>query len=318
MAVDGERPPHCGWQAKAAFHAYRGLARVLEVLPEPLAELGALGVARGLWHLRPSGRKMIERHLTRVLTWADGGVAPPGDRVRNLSQQAFGAYARYWVDGARLASVDLSTVAGRMRVEAGLDVLVRAMAAGRGVVLALPHVGSWEWGGAFLASAGYPMTSVAERIDPPELFEWFVKKRRAMGLDIVPLDGAAGGVLLKELREGGLVGLVCDRTIGGSGVEVEFFGERTTLPAGPATMALRTGATLLAAVVYSGPGRLHTGVVSGPIPTERTSSLRADVRRVTQAVASEFERFITRAPEQWHLFQPNWPSDPGYRAPGKR
>jgi lauroyl/myristoyl acyltransferase len=96
----------------------------------------------------------------------------------------------------------------------------------------------------------------------------------------------------------------------GNGVEVEFFGERTTLPAGPATIALRTGATLVAAVVYSGPGRDHTGVISPPFDTTRTGSLRHDVTRLTQEIATQLEAFIRRAPEQWHMFQPNWPSDP--------
>jgi KDO2-lipid IV(A) lauroyltransferase len=111
------------------------------------------------------------------------------------------------------------------------------------------------------------------------------------------------------LRDGGLVGLLCDRDIIGNGVEVEFFGERTTLPAGPAALALRTGAALLTAAVYSEPGGMHSAVVNPPISTARTANLRTDVARVTQLVAAELEGLIRRAPEQWHLFQPNWPSD---------
>ena len=139
------------------------------------------------------------------------------------------------------------------------------MAGGRGVVMALPHVGSWEWGGAFLATVGYPMTTVAERIEPPELFDWFVDEREAMGLTIVPLGGDSGSVVLRTLRAGGLVGLLCDRDLSGNGVAVEFFGEGTTFPAGPATLALRTGAALVTAAVYSGPGREHTAVITAPL-----------------------------------------------------
>ena len=126
----------------------------------------------------------------------------------------------------------------------------------------------------------------------------------------MPLGAEAGGVLLRTLRDGGLVGLLCDRDIVGNGVEVEFFGERTTLPAGPATLALRTGAALLPAAVYGGPGRrYHTGVILPPVETVRTGRLRADVARVTQQVAHDLETLIRRAPDQWYLFQPNWPSD---------
>ena len=172
-----------------------------------------------------------------------------------------------------------------MFVERGYEHLQAGMAAGRGVVMVLPHVGSWEWGGAFLAAEGYPMTSVAERIEPPELFDWFVEQRQAMGLTIVPLGQESGGTVLRTLREGGLVGLLCDRDIVGNGIEVEFFGETTTFPAGPATLALRTGATLVAAAVYSGPGRYHTARHLRPVRHRPDRALRQDVARITQEIA---------------------------------
>ena len=122
--------------------------------------------------------------------------------------------------------------------------------------------------------------------------------------------GPGTGVeLLTTLRAGRLVGLLCDRDIMGNGVEVEFFGEKTTLPGGPATLALRTGAALLPTAVYSRPGRGHAAVIMRPLATERVGKLREDVARVTQALALDLETLIRRAPEQWYLFQPNWPSD---------
>ena len=111
------------------------------------------------------------------------------------------------------------------------------------------------------------------------------------------------------LRAGGLVGLLCDRDIVGNGIEVEFFGETTTMPAGPATLAFRTGAPLMTAAVYSGPGRDHSAVVQTPIDTTRRGSLRQDVARVTQEIATRFEGLISRAPDQWHVFQPFWLAD---------
>jgi len=197
----------------------------------------------------------------------------------------------------------------RFVVESGFEHLVDNMASGRGVLMALPHVGTWEWGGAWLALEGYPMTSVAEPVEPKSLYDWFVAKREAMGLRILPMGRDVGGELLRTLRAGGLVGLLCDRDIQGNGIEVEFFGERTTLPGGPATLALRTGAAVLPTAVYSGPGRSHTTVVMPPLDTARTGSLREDVTRVTQALAKDLEKLIRRAPDQWYLFQPNWPSD---------
>ena len=176
--------------------------------------------------------------------------------------------------------------------------------------MALPHVGSWEWGGYWLALEGMPMTAVVERLEPEQLFEWFVGQREAMGLTAVPLGEGSSAALLRALKDGQIAGLVSDRDLVGNGVEVEFFGERTTLPGGAATLALRTGAPLVPVVVYSGPGNWHTGVVHPPIDTTRSGSLREDVARVTQELARIFEHDIRARPEQWHLYQPNWPSDP--------
>ena len=175
--------------------------------------------------------------------------------------------------------------------------------------MALPHLGVWDFGGAGFATAGYPATVVVETLEPPELFEWFVDFRRSLGLTVVPHGPEAGTAVLGALRRNELVGLVCDRDLERNGVEVEFFGERTTLPAGPATLALRTGAVVLPTAVYF-EGSGHRGIVRPPIPTERSGDgLRADVARITQRLASELEALIRRAPEQWHLLQPNWPSD---------
>jgi KDO2-lipid IV(A) lauroyltransferase len=212
------------------------------------------------------------------------------------------------VEGARLGSTPITEVVRRF-VTDGFEHLVDGGAAGNGVVVALPHVGSWEYGGAFLAAKGFPMTAVAERIEPPELFDYFVAQRAAMGLTVVPLGPDSGGAILRAVRQGGVVGLLCDRDLTENGIEVEFFGEVTTMPAGPATVALRTGATLLTAAVYSGPGRDHRALVQPPIDTERTGTFRSDVQRITQEIATRFEGLIRQAPDQWHVFQPLWPVD---------
>jgi len=255
---------------------------------------------------------MNERHLRRVLSSECApGVEPDPTLVRRWSRRTFAEYSRYWVDGALLPYLAKPEVRGRFRFERPEDEqLIRAaVAEGRGVIMALPHAGSWEWGGAWLALEGMPMTAVVERLEPPPLFEWFVAQRAGMGLTAVPLGEGSSAVLLRALRAGAVVGLVSDRDLGGTGVEVMFFGEPTTLPGGAATLALRTGAVLLPVIVYSGPGNWHTGAVHPPLDTTRRGTMRADVQRLTQELATVFEGFIRRHPEQWHLYQPNWPSD---------
>ncbi len=297
------------FRAAATFVAYRFSGAGLGVLPEPVASAIAAAVGSAMaW--RPHGDlEMRERHLSRVLASSSPAVAPDPAVVRRWARRSYRSYARYWVEGARLPSTPPDVVRRRFVLDSGYEHLERAFESGRGVLLALPHIGSWEWGGAWLALEGHSMTSVAERIEPPALFRWFVEQREAMGLRIVPLGDESGRILLRELRSGGFVGLLCDRDIVGNGIPVEFFGERTTLPAGPATIALRTDAWLIPAAVYSGPGDAHFGMVTTPLDTSRTGSLRADVARLTQELARRFERMVRRAPEQWHLYGPNWPSD---------
>jgi KDO2-lipid IV(A) lauroyltransferase len=288
---------------RAVFRLYTGLGRAIGALPEPVALWAANLVGDALFVVRREHREMITRNLRRVL----GGDIDDAS-LDGWARRAFAAYARYWVEGARLGTTPVSEVLQRF-VADGFEHLEAAMAEGKGVVLALPHVGSWEYGGAFLAAKGYPMTAVAERIEPPELFDYFVEQRAAMGLTIVPLGPDSGSAMMQTLREGKLVGLLCDRDLMENGIEVKFFGETTTMPAGPATLAMRTGARLLTSAVYSGPGRDHHAVVQPPIDTCRTGSFRTDVQRITQEIATRFEGLIREAPEQWHVFQPLWPVD---------
>jgi phosphatidylinositol dimannoside acyltransferase len=150
---------------------------------------------------------------------------------------------------------------------------------------------------------------VVEPVEPPELFEWFAEYRRGLGMEVVPLSPTAGATLSRVLRSNGRIALLSDRDIGGTGVEVEFFGERTTLPGGPATLALRTGAALLPTTVYYNDDGTRRGIVRPPLDTTRQGTLREDVARITQALADQLAEMISEAPEQWHVFQPNWPSD---------
>jgi phosphatidylinositol dimannoside acyltransferase len=289
---------------QAVFRTYTTLNRCLAALPRPVALGVANLVGDVMFRVRHRHRQMVVNNLRRVLD-ADAGDVVILDQ---WARRSFRAYARYWVEAAQLGSTSPIEVEQRTLLQ-GFEHLVEGMAAGKGVIMALPHVGSWEYGGAFLATQEMPMTAVAERIEPPELFEFMVEQRAGMGLTIVPLSASSGSAIIATLKRGGLVGLLSDRDLAGNGVDVEFFGEKTTMPAGPATLALRTGATLVPAVVYSGPGLDHRAVIEPPLDTTRHGSLRSDVARLTQQIATQFEEMIRRAPEQWHVFQPLWTVD---------
>ena len=286
---------------------YRAGSLAARWVPSIVANGLANPLGFGAHLANPRRRAMIERHLRRV----NPGWSRP--RLRAAVQDAFESYARYWVESFRLPSLSAPTVAAGIEL-VGFEHVTAARQQETGGILALPHLGGWEWAGRWLADQGIPVTVVVERIDPPELFQWFAELRAALGMTVVALGPDAGRATLQALKRNEIVCLLSDRSIGGGGVDVEFFGEHTALPGGPATLALRTGAPILPVAVYftdSADG--HLGLVRPPLPVERHGSLRDDVSRVTQALAAELEHLIRRAPEQWHLFQPNWPSDPGWQ-----
>ncbi|MDQ1477635.1 MAG: phosphatidylinositol dimannoside acyltransferase [Actinomycetota bacterium] len=278
---------------------YRGAARVAQAVPERLLPgLGRVVGRVGGWPQR-ANREMSARHQRRVT----------GRRDPAAVHGVFRWYGRYWLEILRLpADVRNGAVDPNFTIE-GYEHVTEALAKGKGAILALPHLGGWEWAAAWMAKRGHHMLAVVEPLDPPELLEWFARQREAIGLEVVPIGADVSRTVLRALRDNRIVCLLSDRDLTGDGVEVEFFGERTTLPAGPATLALRTGASLLPVAVYFEDGRGHRGVVRPPISTARHGGLRDDIGRITQCLAHEFEALIRVAPEQWHLLQPNWPSD---------
>jgi len=280
---------------------WRTLGTLLELLPVTVAVRLAEALGWTASFISSSARHDVRGNLRRITEY--GSDEPIDDAVlTRLVRRSYASYGRYWAEGATLPGLSAAEAASRISFIEGIEHLHEAMAAGHGAIVALPHIGSWEWGGALCAYLGYPMTAIAERLEPPELFEWFVTKRGEMGLLIEPLDEEAGKKILRVLKGGGLVGLLCDRDLEGDGIEVELLGARTTVPAGPATLALRTGAALMTGVIYSGPGAHHSVVLSTPISTDRQGRLREDVTRVTQEIADQLSGLIRRAPEQWHVF----------------
>lgn len=294
----------------AVLGGYRFAALAARGLPGFAAQGLAPALGLGASVASPERRAMVERHLRR----ADPTLG--GVRLRRAVQDAFDSSTRYWLESFRLPHLSGRAVDRGMRVE-GYAHVTEALDHGNGVILALPHLGGWEWAGRWLVERGHGITVVVEEVEPPELFDWFVELRRALGMHVVALGHHAGREVLAALKRNDVVCLLSDRDIKRTGVEVEFFGETTTLPAGPATLSLRIGAPILPTAVYfTDRTDGHLGVVRPPIDTARSGDgLRADVRRVTQSLAVELEHLIRRAPHQWHLFQPNWPSDPGYESP---
>jgi len=304
--------------------ALRAASTLARHAPAPVARLATRGLSAVSARRSDDQRLIAERNLRRIYGLPLDGVSRDPDRrtwslpadapideaqLQAKVQQVFDGYARYWYESLRLPSIDLDEVDRRFTYE-GLEHIVGPARAGSGVIMALPHLGGWEWAGRWLMQVqGLRLAAAVERLEPPELYDWFLEYRRdELGMQIVPVGPGAATELGTAVLTGSILALLCDRDLTGDGVEVEFFGERTTMPGGPAVLALRTGCPLVpVGVFFEGDG--HHAVVLPPLDTERRGRLREDVTRVTQDLAAALEGLIVRDPVQWHMLQPNWPSD---------
>jgi phosphatidylinositol dimannoside acyltransferase len=290
-------------RGRAGYYVYRVLTGLFGLLPEPVMRRVGYGAGWLASFLARERFRMAVRHQGRVLG-RDHRAA------RKSARKAFGYYGRYWAETFWMRPRRHAAVLAGSTIE-HLERLHDAVASGRGVVLALPHLGNWEAAGLRAAAEDARVLAVAEDLGNEHIVRWFIDMRAMMDIDIVIARKGSQVTrqLMDRLRSGGVVALLCDRDIKGSGVPVIFFGEETTLPAGPVKLADRTGAVLLPVGTYFEHGAGHRFVVEPPLELPAEGDADARLRAGTQRLAEVVERIIRAAPEQWHLVQPNWPSD---------
>jgi len=246
-------------------------------------------------------RAMAARHMRRVI----GDTVDADDAAREL----MASYGRYFAEALWARSKRVEGMLASTEV-IGLHHLLEARDAGKGMIYALPHMGNWEAAAPISVREEVPVVAVAEVLSNRRITDWFTRMRAEFGIEIVLATGRVEVMRRLEhaIAEGKAVALLADRDIKGRGVEVEFFGERTTLPPGPATLAVRTGAPLLPAGCYF-EDHGYRVVVKAPLAVPAGVSRSEQVAAMTQSLARELEGIIGEAPRQWHLVQPNWPSD---------
>lgn len=282
-----------------AYLAMRAGVAVVGILPfRVVVRLGELGGR--LFALFDTGRRtMVRRHAVRI------GVADVDRHVRDT----FAAYGRYWAEALWIRPRRRNFVDARTTDE-GLEWIAAARDAGRGTIVALPHLGNWEYAAPVASRLGLEVVAVAENLRNHRIRNWFLRMRTSLDIGIILATGSGEVIRALEavIARNGVVALLSDRDLKRRGVKVTFFGEQTTLPAGPASLALRTGAPLLPVATYFTPDGHHV-VVRPPVDIPQDGDRSDRIRIITQQLATEFESFIRAAPEQWHLLQPNWPSD---------
>lgn len=284
---------------RATDWAYATGWRAVRALPEFAARNAFDAGAR--YAARNGGPEQLRRNLARVI-----GVKP-AKVPDSLMRASVASYARYWREAFRLPTMDLAKLSRQLDTGThGQDNLDGGLAEGRGVVLALPHSGNWDMNGVWLAHTRGTFSTVAERLKPESLYRRFIDYRETLGFEVLPLSGGKRPpfeVLCDRLRDNRVVALMAERDLTRTGVEVDFFGEPTRMPAGPAKLAIETGAALLPSHCW------FEGNAWGCNMQEPLDTSSGDVAAITQALADEFARNIAAHPADWHMLQPQWLAD---------
>ena len=273
--------------------------RLVRAMPEFMArnafDAGAHYAARG------GGPAQLRKNLARVV-----GTTP--DRVPDgLIRASLASYARYWREAFRLPSMDLKKQGEMLDAHfMGKEHIAAALNTGRGAIMALPHSGNWDMAGVWMVWKHGPFTTVNERLKPESLYNRFIAYRESLGFEMLPLTGgerAPFEVLTERLRDNRPVCLMADRDLSRNGVEVEFFGELTRMPAGSAKLAIETGADLMAVHCW------YTTHGWGFSVSEPLDTSSGDVGIITQKLADHFAGNIAAHPADWHMIQPQWIAD---------
>ena len=289
--------------------AYRAAWQVASRLPEHAAVTLFHRISDTLVARRGPAVLQLARNQRRVL----GDQATPA-ALHAVVVAAMRSYGRYWLETFRMERSDTAGIAQRaLDSTIGLQHVLAARDAGRGVILALPHSGNWDVAGMSMVNLLGGITTVAERLEPASVYRRFVAYRESLGFEVLPLTdesgstGTSGRLLRQRLAEGKMVCLLADRDLGTGGIPVTFFGERTTMPAGPAMLAAMTGAALCPVhLAYTDSGWLQ--YVAPPVQLTG-ARLAEKVRTGTQAMADVFARRIALFPADWHMLQPLWTAD---------
>ena len=271
--------------------------RVVRWLPESTAYKLAYSVSDFLVRRNGKSVQRLRSNLSRT---------QPGITTLDLDLlviEAMRSYMRYWCDTFRLPDWSKKRILETVTVT-NEHLLINAIAAKTGVIVAVPHAGNWDHAGAYFCAKGIRLVTVAERLKPEKLFLKFLAYRQAMGMEVLPLDGRVLNTLEERLNEGALVALVSDRDLSRSGIEVEFFGGKARMPAGPALLALRTKAPLITAFVSYTEGGVHIEFRNIIVPSSGDESSK--VKEIVQMTAQYFEDGISESPEDWHMLQRIW------------
>ena len=263
----------------------------MRAVPERVARGGFDRIAERVYAADGASVQRLRANLARVSTQGD---------LEEVVHAGVRSYFRYWCESFRLPSWPVDDLVRRTRI-VDVEIIRTAAEAGNGIVVPLPHMGNWDWAGAWACREVQPLMTVAERLKPERLYDEFVRYRAGLGMHVLPLTGGTNPMLplMRWVKKGGLVCLLGDRDLSRNGIEVQLLGETARVAAGPAVLARRTGAALVPVTLHYEASHMVLSF-HDPVPhSEGADGLVA----MTQQVADVFGTAIREHPQDWHMMQ---------------
>lgn len=276
--------------------------RLAAALPAPLAYLLAAVIGEIGFRCNAHGRRIAVGHMRRVM-----GPRATRAQVVRAARGCFRSTAYYYAELARTPVMDPDRFIKQELALTGLEYLTKAVESGKGVICVSVHHGNPEYVSQCIAALGVHMVAVVEPLQPPELSRVVRSYRESQGHEFVDTGVPGTKRVLRHLRAGGLIAILTDRDIQGTGITVPFFGYPARIPTGAVELAMHTGAVMMPFVTRRlGPGRFQA-TLGPPLPLVRTGKRTEDVRRNTASLIATFEPYIRADPSQWFVIsQPVW------------
>ncbi|MCL5257109.1 MAG: lipid A biosynthesis acyltransferase [Chloroflexi bacterium] len=281
------------------YYLFRAGRFLAPRIPESLAHLLCALAGDVAFAISRPARSNVMANIRHVIPAANPGT------IKRTCRLVFRNTVENYYDLLRLPSMTRQKFAASATVH-GLENMQIALEKGKGAIMLSIHMGNFNVVAQTPVVHAMPTSIIAENIQPETLYRLVNGMRESMGMQMIPQDGHHVSKAYKVLRRNEVLGMMGDRDIAGTGVEVEFFGETTSLPAGPVALALRSGAAIIPSYTMRVGRGKSIGFLESALELERTGDLKADVQHNTQRIARVLEGYIRRAPEQWTVLQPIW------------
>lgn len=257
----------------------------------------------GLFYLLLADKRRAVRSNLRVITGRNN--------VERLVFSTFRLFGHNWCDVMlmmRLKGKKLQALIGRRSSGAPLD---QALAAGNGAILVSPHLGNWELGGLGLADLGYTVNVLTFREPDEKVNELreVVRKERGIRFIYVDRDDTSPLAIIEAvnaLRRNEVLALLGERDGSSHTIRMDFFGKPTDIPAGPAYLALASGAPVIPVFVPLENGKYSTLMDEAIYFSGGHGQHGEIIREGMERLVSVFERYIRQYPDQWYNFYDFW------------